>query len=596
MRLVSLFSITGNTSELYNNVAGALRSQPKVPVRQRGILHVGLGYLSIFKLSQQETQKTVSGGADILKGNTMGIKGLSSFDSIQRKMSAIVIAVTTLIAFSFGTLNYFAQKSALMEDLDHLGELITIQLSRNLAAPLYDLEDEKIKDVIKSVMYEDQVFGVILKEEGSDAVYAGVMRDAQGAVVEAKEEIGGGHIIRSADILQEETRLGGVTVHISTRVMDGKIRESLIGMVVAAVVINLMLFLALFVSMNRIIVAPINRVTKGLIDINAGEGDLTMRLPVGSADEVGRLAAEFNTFLTQLKEMIGNISGNADTLANASKTLLDLSGLMTKEAGEMKTKSDSASSASGTMTDNMGSVATTMEQSAGSVNMVATAIEEMTATVNEIAKSSEAARGITREAVSQAQQASSKMTELGQAADEISKVTETINEISEQTNLLALNATIEAARAGDAGKGFAVVASEIKELANQTAGATQDIKTRIDGIQQSTAATVDEIDGISGVIDRIDEIVSTIAAAVEEQSATTKEISQNVAQVSTGIQGVSRNVTQTSDITRGIAGDISELNKTSEGISDIGTKVNISSEELTRLAGQLKEMVGKFKV
>lgn len=156
----------------------------------------------------------------------------------------------------------------------------------------------------------------------------------------------------------------------------------------------------------------------------------------------------------------------------------------------------------------------------------------MTTTINEIAQNTEKANTITGEAVSEAKGASDNVDELGSAAQEISKVTETVTEISEQTNLLALNATIEAARAGDAGKGFAVVANEIKELARQTAEATQDIKRRIEGIQDSTSGTVTKIQQISKVINDVNDIVSTIASSVEEQSVTTKEIATNVAQAS----------------------------------------------------------------
>jgi len=193
------------------------------------------------------------------------------------------------------------------------------------------------------------------------------------------------------------------------------------------------------------------------------------------------------------------------------------------------------------------------------MDMVATSAEEMTTTINEIARNSESARTITHEAVSKARGASVKVDDLGRAAQEISKVTETITKISEQTNLLALNATIEAARAGESGKGFAVVANEIKDLARQTAGASLEIKEKVHGIQHSTSVTVLEIEQILNIISDIDEIVSSIANAVEEQSATTREIADNVAQASVGIQEVSKNVNQSSDVSTDISKEISRL-------------------------------------
>lgn len=526
----------------------------------------------------------------------MGIKMMPELMSIQKKMSAIVIALTTLIAIMFGSYYYIAEKSRMAAALHYQAELGSSQLAGNLANPLFDMEDEKIRSVMESAMHERQVYAVIVREEGKKEVSKGIKRDAGWAIAESKEEITGKYIMRAGEIAKDKEKLGVVEVYLTEKFMKATLRNTIIGMVIAASFINLTLFLALFFSMKRIVIEPINRVTAGLNDITAGEGDLTMRLTINSADEVGRLAEEFNTFLDQLREMISSITGNAGTLGESSSTLLELAGLMSEGAAGMTSKSDSASTASETMNANMLSVAANMEQSATNINMVAAATEEMNATVNEIAKNSDKAHSITGEAVSQAQRASAKVGELGKAADEISKVTEVITEISEQTNLLALNATIEAARAGDAGKGFAVVANEIKDLAKQTAGATQDIRSQIEGIQSSTAGTVTEIGHISKVIDEVNEIVATIAAAIEEQSATTQEIAGNVAQASQGIQDVNDNVSQTSSISSVIAGDITEVHRTSGDISDIGGKVNISAEDLAGLAGQLKEMVGKFKI
>jgi methyl-accepting chemotaxis protein len=148
------------------------------------------------------------------------------------------------------------------------------------------------------------------------------------------------------------------------------------------------------------------------------------------------------------------------------------------------------------------------------------------------------------------------MDQLGAAANSIGKVIETITDISEQVNLLALNATIEAARAGEAGKGFAVVANEIKELAKQTAAATQDIKEKIEGIQGTTSMTVGQITEITQVINDVNDVVGNIATAVEQQSAATKEIATNVAQASQGIQEVNENVNQSSSVSGEISRDI----------------------------------------
>ncbi|MDY6879060.1 MAG: methyl-accepting chemotaxis protein [Desulfatiglans sp.] len=346
----------------------------------------------------------------------------------------------------------------------------------------------------------------------------------------------------------------------------------------------------------RAITKPIKETVGRLEDIAEGEGDLTKRLDIKSQDEVGDLALWFNKFVEKIQSFIKDISENAEILDKSSSDLTGISQHMTSGSDNVSSRSGTVAAASEEMSANMTSVAAAIEQASTNAGVVATSAEEMTSVINEIAENSEKARTITGEAVAEARSASEKVDELGVAAQEIGKVTETITEISEQTNLLALNATIEAARAGEAGKGFAVVANEIKELAKQTAEATQEIKSRIEGIQVSTQGTVSQIEQISKVTNEVNEIVSTIATAVEEQSATTKEIAANIAQASQGIQEVTENVAQSSTVAGEIASDIAEVNQSSSEIANSASQVNLSAQELSGLASQLKEMVNRFNV
>ena len=364
---------------------------------------------------------------------------------------------------------------------------------------------------------------------------------------------------------------------------------------IAGVVITILAAVIIFLFTVRI-TKPISNVADSLKDIAQGEGDLTKRLEVKSLDEIGELAKYFNIFMEKLQGIIKDIAGNAESLSSSSTELSAISQQMSSGSEQTSGKANTVATAAEEMSSNMSSVSAATEEASTNMGMVATATEEMTAVINEIAQNTEKAQVITGEAVSEAKSASDSVDELGKAAQDIGKVTETITEISEQTNLLALNATIEAARAGGAGKGFAVVANEIKELAKQTAAATGEIKSKITGIQDSTEGTVTQIEQISKVVNDVNELVSTIATAVEEQSVTTKEIANNVVQASQGIAEVTENVAQSSTVAGEIAKDITEVNQASSEMSNSSSQVNMSAEELSKLAEQLKEMVGQFRV
>ncbi|WP_300668278.1 methyl-accepting chemotaxis protein [Desulfoluna sp.] len=334
----------------------------------------------------------------------------------------------------------------------------------------------------------------------------------------------------------------------------------------------------------------------GLKNIAEGEGDLTTRLLITSEDETGELARWINAFIEHLQSIVRDVAENAVGLNTASTDLTAVAAQLSQGAEQASVKTDNASAATEAMNARMTSVAAASEQATANVGMVAAASEEMSMTVQEIAANSEKASGITQNAVNKVQTAREKVDLLGGAAIEISKVTEVITEISEQTNLLALNATIEAARAGDAGKGFGVVANEIKALATQTSDATQAIKRQVEGIQGSTRETVTEIRAISEVIIEVNDIVTAIAASVEEQAVTTQEISENVAQAARGLEEVNTNVAETARASDEIAREIEMVHDGSVCIASGSTQVNHHAQELAHLSEALNSKVSRFKV
>lgn len=348
----------------------------------------------------------------------------------------------------------------------------------------------------------------------------------------------------------------------------------------------------LFLSMK--ITGPIGQAVE--LASKLSRGDLTAKVTVMGKDEAGRLSHSLNDMIDQLHQMFSSISAQADQLLDTSVHLSLVGEQMVGNANETTDLANSVATASEEMSVNMNSVAAASEEAATNVTMVASASEEMSATVSEIAANSEKARSITEQAVTQANHASSKVDELGIAASEISKVTGVITEISEQTNLLALNATIEAARAGEAGKGFAVVANEIKELAKQTAEATGEIRSKIDHIQSSTNVTVSEIKQVGEVIGEVNEIVSTIASAVEEQSVTTREIATNIHQAALGISEVNENVAQSSTVSDDISRDVNLVSSSTEEVKKEGERLNDDAASINALAKQLQDLLAKFRL
>jgi len=268
----------------------------------------------------------------------------------------------------------------------------------------------------------------------------------------------------------------------------------------------------------------------------------------------------------KMRGVLEKVTSSSDSLADAAQGLTSTSAQMASNAEETSAQADSVSSAA--------------EQVSASINSVATGSEELEASIREIAKNATEAAKVTSEAVMMAESTNSTIAKLGNSSTEIGQVIKVITSIAEQTNLLALNATIEAARAGDAGKGFAVVANEVKELANQTAQATEDISKKINDIQTNTDGAVDEIGRITSIINKINDISNTIASSVEEQTATTAEMSRSVNEASKGTENITSNITGVAEATKSNA----------EGASE-GQK---SAVELNEMAEQLKDIVEEF--
>jgi methyl-accepting chemotaxis protein len=386
---------------------------------------------------------------------------------------------------------------------------------------------------------------------------------------------------------------GAFEIAMPLEIIDGQVRAFFVHSLLWSLPIALLAGVFVFLLVRRLVAQPIQMLLRRFGE--ASSGDLSANMETSRDDEIGQLAFGYNTFLGNLRQMISNIAGNVATLAASSGELSSVSGRVTAGAVDMSERANTVAVAAEEASANTASVAANIEQTTASLTSVAGATEQMSATVAEIASNSERARAISSEATDQAMAVSTMMKDFGRAAREIGQVTETITSISAQTNLLALNATIEAARAGTAGKGFAVVANEIKELAQQTAAATEDIKGRIAGIQASTGGAIGDIENISQVIRQVGDIVSTIAAAIAEQSVVTRDVATNIAQASAGVKDSNDRLAQTAAVSQSIAQDIAQVNMTIHEISRGGEQVQSSAVSLASLADELQRLVGRFK-
>jgi len=274
-----------------------------------------------------------------------------------------------------------------------------------------------------------------------------------------------------------------------------------------------------------------------------------------AGDYIGPMVAwEVITQKVKTRETLADTSANLDS---SSQSLAGVASTLAAAAEETSSQAQAVAAASEQVTANM--------------ETVATGSEEMSATIKEIAQNASEAASVAGKAVEEAAGASKTVGKLGESSNEIGKVIKAITSIAQQTNLLALNATIEAARAGEAGKGFAVVANEVKELAKQTAAATEEITQKIETIQSDTRAAVGCIERITGIIKRIDEISNSIASAVEEQATTTSDISRNVAQASEGSRGIARNISNVASAANDASASAQQVSAASANLTNIVT-------------------------
>jgi methyl-accepting chemotaxis protein len=353
-----------------------------------------------------------------------------------------------------------------------------------------------------------------------------------------------------------------------TREQAGMKRTTTLNLVIALIVAaaGLVLLIGLAVPLVRSVLRPVRKLG-GIIGALAGR-DLTQRSGIRSGDELGRMATALDGALDSIHDSMSTIGLNADELASSAANLSVVSGRIADSARDTSQQAATATLEA--------------EEIARNVQSVAAGSEQMSLSIREIAHNTSEVAQIAEIAVTESARATETVRQLGESSAQIGNVIKLITSIAEQTNLLALNATIEAARAGDAGKGFAVVASEVKDLAQETARATEEIGIQVSAIQNDTGSAVEVIGRISEVIGRINEYQTTIAGAVEEQTATTNEMSRSITEVATGSGRIAANISEVSAV--GVA--------SATGID----QTRLASIEVAQTAETLRSLVGAFRI
>ena len=533
----------------------------------------------------------------ILLTGAIGVYGSQHLKGLGEKLhqeSFSELALASELSTSFQGARALLAKAPSQLDIDQL------KVEQNDFLTMVSDLEKKVRGYVKSMPEGDpkDQFNALAEGLSGYAQSAQKVYDAAAAFAQEQAlEIMNGPIAEVESNVEISLLIIGSTAqsHASESVaeMQSGAQTTLVAVVAVSVLLVITMVLAGWLAGARGIVSPIRRLTDAMNRL--ADREMDTEVPDKERhDEIGAMSQALQVFKDSMianDEMVERERQEQEERTRRAQTIEAATQKFDTGVASVLSSLEEASASVNSVSQRMSDVsdqtksratvvATASHQAANNVQTVASAAEELSASIDEISHQVTRSSEITASAVSEAEGANTQVQGLAEAAQKIGEVVSLISDIADQTNLLALNATIEAARAGDAGKGFAVVASEVKNLANQTAKATEDISNQVNGIQTATQQAVAAIQGITNTIGQVNEISSSIASAVEEQGAATSEIARNVQEASSGTQEVTESIGQVTDA----ANDAAETS----------SQALTASETLTQQTEGLKQQVNAF--
>lgn len=473
--------------------------------------------------------------------------------SIQTKLAIILISVTTLFLGIYGAVQYRMDSHAKIRTLNIDAEQTAVRIATTLATPLWDFDEQQMEEAIISEMRAKNTFAILVKEKGDMALLIGHMKKPTGEIVPAKEPVPGDHMVKTIDIIHHGTPLGTVALYTTTQYVEQELRQSLITIILANLITNVFLLIALFTSMNRYIVQPVYRIADFAAILKTG--DLTLRLNEGG-DEIGRMSAALNAVAEELniKALAASqiAKGNLQTAIPmvSDKDILGSSLIMMVNnlnsiVSDLLATAEQVDVGSHQVLDSSTSLSESASNQAASIEETVATMAQIGAQTRANAQNAFEARELANTARDASHNGVGKMDKMMQAMDsisessqEISKIIQTIDSIAFQTNLLALNAAVEAARAGKHGKGFAVVAQEVRNLAAMSAKAAQNTTQliensvkRVEGGSVIARKTAEALTEINASISQVAGLVGEIADASNEQAQSISQVNKSLSYI-----------------------------------------------------------------